>query len=215
MGMLVLIIGASGSGKSASMRNCKGDEWGVLNVEGKRLPFRNNNDLKVINTDDYGKIEQTLVRNTLKAYVVDDSQYLMGNEFFDRAKERGYEKYTDIGVNFRNLIKTVKHYTNDDTIVYLLHHCEVGDDGRYKAKTIGKLLDNHWTLEGSCEIVLMADCSDGEYKFITQGKGYSTAKSPMGMFDEQIPNDLEAVDNSIREYYNLSTREVDTNKKEK
>ena len=182
MGMLVLIIGASGSGKSASMRNCKGDEWGVLNVEGKRLPFRNNNDLKVINTDDYGKIEQALARNTFKAYVVDDSQFLMRNELFGRAKEVGYGKFTDINVNFYNLIKTAKRYTSDDTIVYLLHHSELGEDGRYKAKTIGKMLDNHSTLEGSCEIVLMADCLDGEYKFITQGKGYSTAKSPMGMF---------------------------------
>lgn len=199
-------MGESGSGKSASMRNCKGDEWAVFNVGGKRFPFRNENGLKKIDTDSYNKIEEKLCQNKFKAYVIDDSQYLMGNEYFDRAKEAGYQKYTDIGVNFRNLIKVVKKFTDDDTIVYLLHHTEVGPDGRYKMKTIGKMLDNHWTVEGSCEIVLLAECSDNKYRFITQGKGYSTAKSPMGMFEEEIDNDIVAVDNSIREYYDLCTR---------
>ena len=36
--------------------------------------------------------------------IIDDSQYLMANEFMRRAREKGYEKYTEIGLNFWNLI---------------------------------------------------------------------------------------------------------------
>ena len=43
-------------------------------------------------------------------------------------------------------------------------------------------------------------------KFYTQGDGISTAKSPEGMFDSiELPNDLKAVDDAIRSYYEIST----------
>ena len=40
MGVPVLILGESGSGKSTSMRNFEVDEVGVFNVASKPLPFR-------------------------------------------------------------------------------------------------------------------------------------------------------------------------------
>ena len=40
MGVPVLILGESGSGKSTSLRNFKPDEYLLLNVAGKPLPFR-------------------------------------------------------------------------------------------------------------------------------------------------------------------------------
>lgn len=89
-------------------------------------------------------------------------------------------------------------------IVYFLMHIEKDAEGREKAKTIGKMLDEKITLEGLFTIVLKTQVVDGKYTFRTQNSGNDTVKSPMGMFAEvEIDNDLKAVDTAIREYYNL------------
>ena len=49
MGVAVLILGESGSGKSASLRNFKQEDVGILNVASKPLPFRNVNTLQSMN----------------------------------------------------------------------------------------------------------------------------------------------------------------------
>lgn len=199
MGTPVLILGASGSGKSASLRNFDPAEIGVFNVAGKLLPFRKK--LKLINTADYNRIIEVLNKNTLKCYVIDDSQYLMAFTLFDRAKEVGYAKFTDCAVSFRNMLKFICECTSADTIVYLLHHTEQTDDGRIKAKTSGKMLDNQLTLEGLFSIVLLAETDGKEHWFTTQSDGFTTAKSPMEMFPLKIENDLKLVDMTIRAYY--------------
>ena len=135
-----------------------------------------------------------------KIYVIDDSQYIMANEYFDRASEKGYDKFVDIGANFRNLVHMVNNELPDDVIVYFLHHPETDSNtGRLKAKTIGKMLDEKLCVEGCFDIVLF--CQD--QKFFTQSNGQSVAKTPEGMFELEIPNDLKAVDHGIRDYYNV------------
>ena len=199
MGVPVLILGASGSGKTASLRNFQPHEVGVFNVAGKPLPFRK--PLRVLNHADYATITAGLVKNALRCYVIDDSQYLMAFSLFDKAKEAGYQKFTDCALNFYNLLRTIQTRTTDDTIVYLLHHTERGDDGHIKAKTSGKMLDSQLTVEGLFSIVLLAETNGKEHYFITQSNGLTTAKSPMEMFPAKIDNDLKAVDMAIREYY--------------
>ena len=201
MGMAVLVMGPSGSGKSASLRNFGADEIGVLNVAGKPLPFRSG--IKTADNAGYGKIINTLKANNLRAYAIDDSQYLMGFEEMDSTKT-GYDKFNSIGFNFIGLVRSIATNTNHDTIVYFLHHTEVGDDGRIKAKTLGKLIDNHYTLEGLFSVVIMTDVDKDQYEFVTQSMGVSTAKSPMGMLPARMPNDLKQVDTSIREFYGLA-----------
>ena len=112
-------------------------------------------------------------------------------------------KFTDIAVNFQNLIATIVNDTPADCIVYLLHHVEETDGGRIKIKTVGKMLDNQLTLEGLFTIVLMTKYSNKEYKFVTQTDGITPCKSPMDMFELEIPNDLKMVDDIIRKYYEM------------
>ena len=128
----------------------------------------------------------------------------MAFEAFDKAKVKGYEKWTDIAVNFRNLINIAVNDTPKDTIVYFLHHSEIADDGTYKAKTLGKMLDTQLVVEGLFSIVLYTRVENGGYYFITNSDGSTTAKSPMDMFDYKIPNDLKMVDTTIREYYGFN-----------
>lgn len=200
MGVAVLVMGPSGSGKSTSLRNFKAGEIGVLNVAGKPLPFRS--DIKTANNVTYQTIYKTLQANNLRAYAIDDSQFLMSFEEMD-SRKTGYEKFNSIGFNFIGLVRSIATMTDPDTIVYFLHHTEVGDDGRVKAKTIGKLIDNHYTLEGLFSIVLLASVDKSEYQFITQSGGMSTAKSPMDMLPEVMPNDLKEVDTLIRDYWGM------------
>lgn len=213
MAIPVFCIGRSGSGKTYSIKNFKADEVGVISVEKGRLPFKT--DIKTVripkdfstantsaqlNAAKYAWIELIISKSKAKSIIIDDSQYLLVNELFDRSKEKGYDKFTDIAVNFRNLVHYVNDMPDDDKIVYFLHHSEADTDGREKAKTIGRMLDEKLTLEGCFDIVIY--CQD--HKFYTQGDGMSTAKTPEGMFDEsEIPNDLKAVDAAIRNYYGL------------
>lgn len=209
MGIPVLILGDSGSGKSASMRNFEPDEVGIFNVASKPLPFRKK--IPKMDGANYASIIKNLSAPKLKKYVIDDSQYLLCFEMFSKAKETGYGKFTDMALNFYNLIQFIIKQTPPDVVVYFLHHTEVTDSGRIKAKTIGKMLDEKLTVEGLFSIVLICTTDGKDHKFITQSDGYTTAKSPMDMFETEIDNDLKAVDNIIREYYELNESEENSN----
>ena len=217
MAIPVLVMGRSGSGKTYSIKNFKPTEVGVISVEKGRLPFKS--DIKVVkvpedfgaeiqsaaqyNAAKYAWIVQVVASSKAKSVVIDDSQYLLVNELFDRAKEKGYDKYTDMAANFRGLVHEINRLSQDDKIVYFLHHTETDGNGREKAKTIGKMLDEKLVLEGCFDVVLY--CED--QKFYTQANGQSSAKTPEGIFQSvEIPNDLKAVDDAIREYWGLNSK---------
>ena len=216
MAIPVLVIGRSGSGKSYSLKNFSPEEVGVISVEKGRLPFKSEiktarvpkdptqgqaKDAAQLNAAKYAWITRAIKTAKVKSIVIDDSQYLLVNELFDRTYERGYDKFISIAQKFRDLIHFVNDLEEDDKIVYFLHHSEADSDGREKVKTIGKMLDEKLTVEGCFDIVLY--CQD--HKFITQANGQSTAKTPEDMFPLEIENDLKAVDTAIREYYGLNT----------
>lgn len=211
MGIPVLVLGESGSGKSTSLRNFEPDEIGIFNVASKPLPFRKK--LHAVNRVGYQDIERKLASPKLKTYVIDDSQALMAFEMFNKAKEKGYDKFTEIAVNFYNLIQYVIRKTPDDCIVYFLHHTETLDTGKVKAKTVGKMLDNQLTVEGLFSIVLLCRTDGQRHWFETQSDGFSTAKSPMEMFPREIDNDLKFVDNAIREYWGFAPITANTENK--
>ena len=200
MGVAVLVLGASGSGKSTSLRNMSPEHVEVLNVAGKPLPFRGQ--LPSKNFVSYDDIHKAFRQDGYPIYVVDDSQYLMAFEGFDKANEKGYDKFTHMAVHFKEMITDWIRELPDHTIVYFLHHTEIGDDQRIKPKTLGKMLDSQLVVEGLFSIVLLTWSEAGNHFFVTNSDGSSCAKTPMGMFeDETIDNDLALVDRTIREYY--------------
>lgn len=201
MGIPALILGESGSGKSTSLRNFQPGEVVIYNVAGKPLPFRGGAKLHRADNVTYEQILANMAKKKFKRYVIDDSQYLMCFEMFDRTGEKGYDKFTEIGLHFYNLVQFIIRQMPPDCIVYFLHHIEQLD-GRAKAKTIGKMLDEKLTLEGLFSIVLMAKNKDGKHIFVTKSDGRDTVKTPMEMFEsDEIDNDLKAVDETIRKYY--------------
>lgn len=202
MGIPVLVLGRSGSGKSRSLKKFSSNEIGIIKCIEKELPFRNA--LKTITTSNYVDIKKILFNSKTKSCVIDDAGYLLTTEFMRRVNDKGYDKFTEMANNFYDLITFITTQLPREKIVYVIMHEDENEiTGNVKPKTIGKLLDEKVCVEGMFTIVLR--CRD--YKFITNGSG--CAKTPEEMFvDEEIENDLKFVDDTIREYYNLNNSNV-------
>lgn len=199
--MLVMIYGQSGTGKSTSLRNFKPEDVCIVNVSGKPLPFKNKH--KTFNTDDYMAVDAAIKKAPAKSIVIDDATYLMTGEYMRTAKVTGYQKYTDMALNYYTLVKAAAALPHDK-IVYFMGHSDTDANGNEKFKTIGKMLDEKVTLEGMFTIVLKTVVTDGKYQFSTRNSGQDTVKTPLGMFnDVLIDNDLAMVDKTIREYYGI------------
>lgn len=206
MGIPVLLIGKSGTGKSTSMRNCIGQDFNLINVLSKPLPFKGK--IPTAQTDDYGAIMKALHSTKSKSIVIDDAGYLITNEFMrNHGSGKGnavFAMYNDLADHFWNLIQFIVNKVQEDKIIYVVMHEETNDYGEIKPKTIGKLLDEKVTIEGMFTIVLRSVYQDNKYQFVTQSIDGSVAKSPIGLFaDEYIDNDLLLVDKAIREYYEI------------
>lgn len=198
------MLGESGAGKTASLRNFKKEDVGILNVASKPLPFRNTNGLITFNKANYATIKSAVVTPSRPSYVIDDAQYLMAFESFDKANITGYGKFTEMAKNYEEMLRVIQEDTSPDTIVYVMQHIDTDENGKVKAKTLGKMLDQQLTIEGLFSIVLLAKADERRHYFVTQSDGTNPCKSPMGMFDDvEIDNDLKMVDDTIREYYGL------------
>lgn len=205
MGIAVLVIGESGSGKTASLRNFQENDVSILNVASKPLPFKNKNKLKMANKATYSMIKGAVSSGRTPSYVIDDAQYLMAFESFDKVNETGYTKFSVMAKNYEDMLRHIQEETDPNVIVYVLQHIDKDEDGKIKAKTLGKMLDQQLTVEGLFSIVLMAQTDGKRHYFVTQSDGTNPCKSPMGLFDDiEIDNDLKMVDDAIREYYELS-----------
>ena len=207
MAIPVLIIGKSGCGKSTSLRNCiDNEEWNLINVLGKPLPFKGKIPQAV--TDDYDHVKRCCANSKAMSIVIDDAGYLITNYFMRNHSSKGagnaiFSMYNTLADNFWNLVEFIKKLP-EEKIVYVIMHEDTDDFGNVKPKTIGKLLDEKICLEGMFTIVLRCVQENGKHLFVTQADSGAVSKSPMGMFEDlMIDNDLMIVDNAIREYYGL------------
>ena len=220
MSIATMVLGQSGTGKSASMRNLNPADTLLIQAVKKPLPFRSagwgyyNKDANpagnIVVSDQAGYIVKSIQGTGRKVVVIDDFQYILANEFMRRVldKETGnaaFAKYNEIARSAWDILMAAGSAA-DDKRVYILGHTQEDDAGRIKAKTIGKLLDEKITIEGLLTIVLRTAVINEQYLFSTQNNGSDTVKSPMGLFeDPHIPNDLKAVDDAICSYYGIAT----------
>ena len=141
----IAIVGKSGTGKSSSygqfpelgIKGLTPKETVVVNVSGKDLPFRGwkklytgkisegGNYLESSDAEQISKAIQYISekRPEIKNVVLDDAQYVAAFEFMRRAKESGYGKYADIGVNLGKVVEAAR-LTRKDLKVYFLWHPE-------------------------------------------------------------------------------------------
>ena len=211
----VLVIGESGSGKSTSLRNLDPSTTFIINVLNKPLPFKgfskgfkrmsaDGKEGNYYSSDDAGKILRVVKmidknRPDISTIIIDDFQYVMGNEFVKRATEKGFNKFSEIQLHAWEVLESLTTL-RDGLNAFVLSHSEITTEGKTKMKTIGKMLDDKITLEGMFTTVLHSVVIDGQYKFVTNTDGVHLAKSPMGMFPLLIPNDLNEVIKIIHQY---------------
>ena len=225
MSNLVIVLGSSGTGKSTSIKTLNPEETVIVNVLGKDLPFKGSRvnytrDKKNLVTsakwDSITSMMHSLSTNypNIHNIVIDDAIYIMRTEFFDRSKEKGFDKYNELADHFRKIIAEGNSLRDDITVFMMLHTESVEADGSligYKASTVGKLLDKMYNPLESVSITLFA-----QPKYDEKGKptfGFWThpmkvngieipAKSPDEMFEEDfIPNSLQFVLDKMKEYY--------------
>lgn len=209
MSVATMVLGHSGSGKSASLRNMNPAEMLLIQVIPKPLPFRNNwksvqEGGNIFVCADSAVIVTAMQKTARPIIVIDDLQYLLATEFMARAFEKGYDKFNEMGVHYYNVLKAATELPAHKR-VYLLSHTDTSDTGVVKAKTIGKMLDEKITVEGLVTNVLRAQSINGTHVFGTKNSGSDTVKTAMELFtEEHVPNDLAAIDAAIVAYYNLN-----------
>lgn len=225
MANICMILGKSGTGKSTSIKTLNPKETVVLNVLRKRLPFKGSSSLynpeskNLFNVDEYSQIINMLNgidkgAPHVKNVIIEDMTYVMRKEYFKRAKEAGYNKYTELAQHFQQIISTCESMRDNINVFFILHSEDVQSDKvnvGYKVSTIGALIDNQYNPVEVVPMVLYAaikydDKGNAHYGFYThrcmEGTVEIPAKSPDGMFEQDyIDNDLQAVVNAMNEYY--------------
>ena len=238
MSIPIVIMGESGTGKSTAMRTFKKGEVMVLNVQGKLMPFfdpkpdilnvpEKAREIQAAHGDATPLLKITIVESWLcgrdkdtgelkhrehNAVVVDDAGYLITEMFMrwavsgDEMMNDQYGVYKEIAGKMWRLFQRVIEDGYADRIVYFVFHEEVDQRGKVDILTVGKLLNEKIKIRGLVTCTLQSAKVGEDYVFYTNNG--NPAKSPMGLFDETIPNDLRAVDTRIREAYGIAPLKV-------
>jgi hypothetical protein len=219
---LIGIVGATGTGKSTSIKHLDPKETYIINVAKKELPFKGSEKLYNSENKNYKEVDDAneiarLLRTVsdkaphIKNIIIEDSNYIMGFNIVSKATEVGYTKFSLMAKDMVELFREARKLRDDIKVFYLSHPETIEDGGDiigYKIKTAGKLIDNQVLLEGLLTVCLytyVEENKDGSasYNFITNRFKKFPAKSPDGMFDEvKIPNNLQYVCDKLDEYYN-------------
>lgn len=227
MSNLVVILGPTGSGKSTSIKNLDPKETMILALKDidKALPFKGSRKLYNAENKNYFTLNSwseiitymdSASKNLKNVHniIIEDATYIMRTEFFDRASEVGYTKFTELADHFRKIIAKGTSLRQDINVFLILHSepiTEGGDVVGYKVATVGKLLDEKYNPLESVTVTLFAqpkfgDDGSPEFGFWTKKRKVNgieiPAKTPDGMFEEEfIPNDLNYVIKAMNEYY--------------
>ena len=198
----------------------------LISCVNKPLPFRGANKKFVVTapnnptggnrviTNDaevVAKIINMLAKSPYKNIVLDDMNYMAQDYYMKNALKGGWDTPKKIGYNTGLVFDAINAVPEDKNIICLAHYEEYkdknGDSISYKYKSTGNMVDSYITPEGKFEIVLYGKASYDEKEkksireFVTNDDGVYPAKSPIGMFDLYIPNDLGLVVDKITEYY--------------
>lgn len=213
MAKVFAVMGESGSGKTTSMRNLDPTTTYYIDADKKGLSWKgwkrqyNEENKNYIKTDDQNLVLSILrgineKRPNIKTIIVDTINGIMVADEMRRSKEKGYDKWQDLAVAIYGIIDYALTMRDDLTVIFVAHTQTERDDSGYqftRIKTSGKKLDKI-TLESKFPVVLLAKTVDGKHIFETRAN-FSTAKTPMGAFEEaQIDNDIVEVLKALEDY---------------
>jgi ABC-type dipeptide/oligopeptide/nickel transport system ATPase component len=219
---LIAIVGATGTGKSTSIKHLNPKETYIINTARKELPFKGADKLYNTESKNYKEVDEiTEIHRLLltisekathiKNIVIEDSNYMMAFRMMEKATETGYTKFSILAKDMVEMLRATRKLRDDLKVFYFTHPETIEDGGEivgYKMKTSGKMLDNQINLEGLFSICLythVEEARDGsiDYSFVTNRYRKYPAKTPDGMFDQiKVPNNLQLVVDTIDTYYN-------------
>lgn len=227
MSNLICLAGQSNTGKSTSLRTLDPKSTFIISCTNKQLQipgFRKKytkveiKDKKLIGnwyvSNNYAQIGKILsaVSNTrpeIKVIVLDDINYLLSNETFENALDKGYTKFSVLAKNYYDLLVDCQLLRDDLTVVVITHTENYGTDTdpQYRMWTTGKMLTQQINLDGMFSYIIYSDRyiddTDDEvhYRFKTRTDGNDTCRSVAGCFTEKyIEPDMKAVIDRINEF---------------
>lgn len=214
MSKVICIMGESGSGKTTSMRNLDPEITCYIDCDKKGLSWKgwkeqyNKDKRNYLKTDEQNEIMTVLKWLNqkegfkFKTVIIDTINGIMVADEMRRSKEKNYDKWQDLAQAIYDIVDFALKARDDLTVIFTAHTQTERDESGYqftRIKTSGKKLDKI-VLESKFTTVLLAKVVGGKYLFETQAKN-STAKSPMGAFDEfEIENDITKVIKALEEY---------------
>ena len=212
---IIGIVGASGSGKSTSLRNLPTDKTRIIDLERKGLPFPNADDFNITscaNIKDFdAALDAALKDDKCEVIVIESfTKYVEVLIAFAQASFKGFDVWSFYNRNIRMMLDKVK---NDRPVVFFTAVDEIvqiaqpsGDTYNVRrVKVQGK--QHEGCIEKEFLMVLFTEAKRGkdgkvEYVFQTNSDGITSAKTPMRMFnDRYIPNDVNEVINTAKQYY--------------
>ena len=216
MANVIGVMGDSGSGKTTSMRNLDPGTTMYVDCDKKGLSWKGwKSDFCTANknyavTDHPAKARGLLKRvneeeqfKHIKVIVFDTINGLMVADEMRRRQEKNYDKWMDLAMSVYNIVKFAGKLRDDLTVIFLAHTETVTEDNGYmmtRIATSGRKLQKI-KLETMLNTVLMAKATEDGYKLITKSDGTTTAKTPMGAFEESaIDNDISIVLDALKEY---------------
>lgn len=213
MSRAILVYGESGSGKTTSLRTLDPERTFIVDADRKGLSWRgwkkqyNGAKKNYVQTSRVPTIESIYQKmqgewsDKFDVLVIDGLSTIMVDDEMRRAKERGFDRFIDLAQCVWNIVSDAHLLRENLTVVFVAHAATERDESGYQwthVKTGGRKLDKI-VLESKFTTVLWAKALDGRYVFTTQAD-HSTAKSPMGCFEKEIPNDMAAVIAALKKY---------------
>ena len=208
----IFIAGASGTGKSTSLRNLDPEKTIIINTEEKQLPFRGAGKFKksvvVGSYMAYLSVIKKALANTDADVIVIDSFTSLQEQvlMYCKSAYKGFDVWNEYATAIYGILKQAK--ASNKYVVFMGLGEPLQDENgitKWSVKVDGKAMKG--AVEKEFTIVLwtsvdMQKPMNERYQLRTNTDGQNTAKSPMEMFDlELIPNDLNAVVSAANEYY--------------
>ena len=213
---LIAIVGHSDSGKSTSLRNLDPETTYILDLERKGFPFRNASRFNIVPVENANAfprlLEKTLKEDNCETIVVESfTKYVEQVNTLATNSFKGYDIWSFYNRTIRNMLDSIKNdkatiiFTAVDDIVKI-PQITGGESSHRRVKVQGKVhegaVEKEFLMVLFTEVRKNEKTEEMEYFFQTNTDGVTSAKTPMGMFDEQlIPNDIVEVLKKVEEYY--------------
>lgn len=200
----------------------------LISAVNKPLPFRGaNSKYKITSVDKPAEGNRVITNDAKKVaeiitmlsveecpfenIILDDMNYISQDYYMKNALKGGWDTPKQIGYGMGLIFDAINAVPESKNIICLAHYEEYkdknGDSISYKYKSTGNMIDAYITPEGKFEVVLYGKSYFDEKErksirqFVTNDDGVYPAKSPVGMLDLYIPNDLGLIVEAVKEYY--------------